>query len=169
MALHGKLFDQYEEITGNDQFMLQNKKLLKIQMQYGPVWARSGSMVAYQGDIRFKNKGSGGIGKMFKSAVTGEGVDMMEAEGSGELFVADKAADKAVQQKLMPVTVGLDASGNASAPWRTAAAGMPFTTAVLSCSAIAAPPPWPRRDWRGPVRPRPDRWCGRSGTWARPP
>ncbi|MBU1354352.1 MAG: glycine--tRNA ligase subunit beta [Gammaproteobacteria bacterium] len=28
--------------------------------------------------------------------------------------VADKAADKAVQQKLMPVTVGLDASGNAS-------------------------------------------------------
>ncbi len=28
--------------------------------------------------------------------------------------VADKAADKAVQQKLMPVTVGLDAGGNAS-------------------------------------------------------
>ncbi len=28
--------------------------------------------------------------------------------------VAEKAADKAVQQKLMPVTVGLDASGNAS-------------------------------------------------------
>ena len=28
--------------------------------------------------------------------------------------VADKAADKAVQQKLMPVTVGLDASGNAT-------------------------------------------------------
>jgi len=28
--------------------------------------------------------------------------------------VADKAADKAVQQKLMPVTVGLDANGNAS-------------------------------------------------------
>ncbi|CAN7235978.1 glycine--tRNA ligase subunit beta [Acidovorax sp. LjRoot117] len=28
--------------------------------------------------------------------------------------VADKAADKAVQQKLMPVAVGLDASGNAS-------------------------------------------------------
>ncbi|KRD42345.1 glycine--tRNA ligase subunit beta [Acidovorax sp. Root275] len=28
--------------------------------------------------------------------------------------VADKATDKAVQQKLMPVTVGLDASGNAS-------------------------------------------------------
>jgi glycyl-tRNA synthetase beta chain len=26
--------------------------------------------------------------------------------------VADKAADKAVQQKLMPVAVGLDASGN---------------------------------------------------------
>ena len=28
--------------------------------------------------------------------------------------VADKAADKAVQQKLMPVTVGLDKDGNAT-------------------------------------------------------
>lgn len=93
MALHGKLFDQYQEVSSNDQFTLQNKKLLKVQMQYGPVWARSGSMVAYQGQINFKNKGSGGLGKMFKQAVTGEGVDMMEAAGSGELFLADKAAD----------------------------------------------------------------------------
>lgn len=93
MALHGKLFDQYEEVSGNDQFMLQNKKLLKVQMQYGPIWALTGSMVAYQGDIRFKNKGSGGLGKMFKQAVTGEGVDMMEATGTGELFLADQAAD----------------------------------------------------------------------------
>jgi glycyl-tRNA synthetase beta chain len=32
--------------------------------------------------------------------------------------VAASAADKAVSQKLMPVTVGLDASGNASPAWR---------------------------------------------------
>jgi len=41
------------------------KKLLKIQMGYGPVWAKTGSMVAYQGDVRFENKGAGGLGKMF--------------------------------------------------------------------------------------------------------
>ncbi|SNC73761.1 Uncharacterized conserved protein, AIM24 family [Kytococcus aerolatus] len=93
MALHGKLFNDHSEISSTDQFALQNKKLLKIQMQFGPVWARSGSMVAYQGDISFKNKGSGGLGKMFKQAVTGEGVDMMEAQGTGELFVADSASE----------------------------------------------------------------------------
>ncbi|WP_462418578.1 AIM24 family protein [Kytococcus sp. Marseille-QA3725] len=93
MALYGKLFEQFEEVSGNDQFQLQNKKLLKIRMQYGPVSALTGSMVAYQGDIRFKNKGSGGLGKMFKQAVSGEGVDMMEAEGTGELFVANMASE----------------------------------------------------------------------------
>ena len=50
-------------------------------------------MVAYQGDVRFANKGSGGMGKMFKAAVTGEGVKMMECSGSGELFVADSASE----------------------------------------------------------------------------
>jgi uncharacterized protein (AIM24 family) len=50
-------------------------------------------MVCYQGDVKFENKGSGGIGKMFRSAVTGEGVDMMQCTGQGELFVAEQAAE----------------------------------------------------------------------------
>jgi uncharacterized protein (AIM24 family) len=93
MPIHGSLFNDYRENASQDPFSLQNKKLLKIQMGYGPVWAKTGSMVAYQGDIRFENKGSGGISKMFKSAMTGEGVDMMQATGHGELFVADDGAD----------------------------------------------------------------------------
>ncbi len=93
MAIHGSLFEQFRENASSDPFSLQNKKMLKIQMQYGPVWARTGSMVAYQGDVRFQNKGSGGLGKMFKQAMTGEGVDMMECTGSGELFVADLASE----------------------------------------------------------------------------
>ena len=91
--IHGSLFQDFRENTSQDPFSLQNKKLLKIQMGYGPVWAKTGSMVAYQGDVKFQNKGSGGIGKMFKAAVTGEGVDMMQCTGQGELFVADEAAD----------------------------------------------------------------------------
>jgi uncharacterized protein (AIM24 family) len=93
MAIHGSLFTDYQETGSTDPFALQNKKLLKIQMQYGPVWARTGSMVCYQGEMTFANKGSGGLGKMFRSAVTGEGVDMMQCTGQGELFVADQAAE----------------------------------------------------------------------------
>lgn len=93
MPIHGTLFSEFQETTSQDPFTLQNKKLLKINMGYGPVWAKAGSMVAYQGDVRFQNKGSGGLGRIVKSAVTGEGVSMMEAAGQGELFVADQAAD----------------------------------------------------------------------------
>jgi uncharacterized protein (AIM24 family) len=93
MTIHGSLFTDFKEKDSQDPFSLQNKKLLRIDMRYGPVQAKTGSMVAYQGDVRFANKGSGGLGKMFKAAVTGEGVKMMECSGSGELFVADEAAE----------------------------------------------------------------------------
>jgi uncharacterized protein (AIM24 family) len=93
MPIHGSLFSDFKETGSQDPFALQNKKLLKIQMHYGPVWALTGSMVAYQGDVRFENKGSGGLGKMFKSAMTGEGVDLMQCTGQGELFVADQASE----------------------------------------------------------------------------
>ncbi|MDP2775091.1 MAG: AIM24 family protein [Nocardioides sp.] len=93
MPVHGSLLEEFKEKPSTDPFSLQNKKLLKVNMGYGPVWAKTGSMVAYQGDVRFENKGSGGLGKMFKQAVTGEGVDMMQCTGSGELFVADFASE----------------------------------------------------------------------------
>ena len=44
-------------------------------------------MVAYQGDVRFEYK-SGGLGRFFKKAVTGEGVKLMVASGTGDLFLA---------------------------------------------------------------------------------
>ncbi len=53
MAVHGSLFSDYREKETQDPFSLQNKKLLRVDMRYGPVQARVGSMVAYQGDVRF--------------------------------------------------------------------------------------------------------------------
>lgn len=50
-------------------------------------------MVAYQGQIGFENIGSGGLGKMFKAAATGEGVPLMRCSGRGELFLADQASE----------------------------------------------------------------------------
>lgn len=93
MALHGSLFRDHEENPSTDPFVLQNKKLLKVSMAYGPVLARSGTMVAYQGDVRFTNRGSGGLNKLIKSKVTGEGVSVMTCEGHGELFLADRASE----------------------------------------------------------------------------
>jgi uncharacterized protein (AIM24 family) len=93
MTIHGSLFHDFQENASQNPFSLQGKKLLKIQMGYGPVWAKTGSMVAYQGDVHFENKCAGGLNKMLKSAVTGEGVDMMQCTGHGELFVADNAAE----------------------------------------------------------------------------
>src|SRR3712207_4248909 len=47
-------------------------------------------MVAYQGEVRFDHKG-GGLGRFFKKALTGEGVDLMVAAGTGDLFLAHNA------------------------------------------------------------------------------
>lgn len=85
--------DQYAETETGEQFTRQNSKLLKIELAEGGVQAKRGSMVAYQGDVKFENKGSGGLGKMLKKAATGEGAEMMHATGSGELFVAEDAKD----------------------------------------------------------------------------
>lgn len=93
MPIIGSLFEEYTETTGQDPFTHQNKKLLKVHMGFGPIFAKLGSMVAYQGDVRFQNTGSGGLNKMLKSKLTGEGVNMMQCEGTGELFLADMASE----------------------------------------------------------------------------
>ena len=92
MAIHAD-FTEFKETSGADPFTLQNKKLLKVFLQYGPVKARIGSMVAYQGDASFSHGGSGGMGGYLKSKVTGEGVPVMDVTGTGEVFFADQAAE----------------------------------------------------------------------------
>lgn len=92
MTIHGSLFQDFKEKETADPFSLQNKKLLRVDMRYGEVMARAGSMVAYQGDVRFAKK-STGMGKMFKAAATGEGLTMMTCSGQGELFLAESAAE----------------------------------------------------------------------------
>src|SRR5437764_1745696 len=50
-------------------------------------------MVAYQGDVRFEHAGSGGMGRLIKKTVTGEGTRLMKIEGTGEVFLAVQAQD----------------------------------------------------------------------------
>jgi uncharacterized protein (AIM24 family) len=91
-VIHGD-FAQYEENDSTDAFSLQNKKMLKVLLQYGPVKAKVGSMVAYQGDAQFSGASGGGVAKFIKKAATGEGVQLMDVGGTGEVFLADLASE----------------------------------------------------------------------------
>ena len=84
---------QYNETQSTDSFTLQNSKLLKVRLDQVTIQSKLGSMVAYQGDVKFEHAGSGGLGRMLKKAVTGEGQSLMKITGSGEVFLADTAQD----------------------------------------------------------------------------
>jgi uncharacterized protein (AIM24 family) len=84
---------QFNETQSQDAFALQNSKLLKVRLDAGTIQAKAGSMVAYQGSVSFEHAGSGGLGRMLKKAVTGEGTTLMRMTGSGEVFLADRAQD----------------------------------------------------------------------------
>jgi len=84
---------QFNEVESRDAFSLQNSKLLKVELNQVTIQAKLGSMVAYQGDVSFEHSGSGGLGRMLKKAVSGEGTTLMKMTGSGEVFLADQAQD----------------------------------------------------------------------------
>ncbi len=83
----------FQETQSQDAFALQNSKLLKVSLREITIQAKLGSMVAYQGDVKFEHAGSGGMGKFLKKAMTGEGQALMKMDGSGEVFLADQAQD----------------------------------------------------------------------------
>ena len=83
----------FREVESQNAFALQNSKLLKVELNQVTIQAKLGSMVAYQGDVRFEHAGSGGMGRMLKKALSGEGTQLMKVTGSGEVFLADQAQD----------------------------------------------------------------------------
>lgn len=92
LAVRSELFaPSNAEVQGNG-ILKQGSKMARVAMN-GEVMARSGSMVAYQGDLRFEAQGSGGIGNMIRRTVTGEGVPLMKVSGRGDLFLANAAQD----------------------------------------------------------------------------
>ncbi|MDX6668668.1 MAG: hypothetical protein QOK04_2048 [Solirubrobacteraceae bacterium] len=84
---------QFNETQSTDAFTLQNSKLLKVHLDQVTVQAKLGSMVAYQGEVTFEHAGAGGMSRMLKKAVSGEGTALMKVTGTGEVFLADTAQD----------------------------------------------------------------------------
>jgi uncharacterized protein (AIM24 family) len=84
---------EFQETQSEQPFALQNSKLLKVSLNQVTIQAKAGSMVAYQGEVAFEHAGSGGLSRMVKKAVSGEGTTLMRMSGSGEVFLADTAQD----------------------------------------------------------------------------
>ena len=84
---------EFQETQSERPFALQNSKLLKVSLNQITIQAKAGAMVAYQGDVSFEHAGSGGISRMMKKAMTGEGTTLMKMSGTGEVFLADTAQD----------------------------------------------------------------------------
>jgi uncharacterized protein (AIM24 family) len=96
--VRGSLFDNAEVASAPGAFARQNDRMLKVDLAGtdGHFLARQGSMVAYQGEVDFAYQGSGGMAKMFKKAVTGEGMSLMKVTGTGQVFLAHQADEVAV-------------------------------------------------------------------------
>jgi uncharacterized protein (AIM24 family) len=84
---------EFQETQSDQAFALQNSKLLKVSLNQITIQAKAGAMVAYQGDVSFEHAGSGGMSRMLKKAVSGEGTTLMKMSGTGEVFLADTAQE----------------------------------------------------------------------------
>jgi len=79
-----------QQDRGEGKFELESPRLLEVNLN-GMVWTKTGSMVAYVGQIKFERERilEKGLGKMLKKAVTGEGARLTKATGQGRLYLAD--------------------------------------------------------------------------------
>jgi len=78
------------------QLRMNGKKVLECHLQGDGVRAITGSMVAYEGNVSFKNAGAGGGDGLMaglKRRATGESLKMMECTGNGVVYFAVAAQD----------------------------------------------------------------------------
>lgn len=87
--------DEFVETTkqrdrGEGLFELESERMLEVNLD-GRVWTKTGSMIAYAGDIKFTREGmfEHGAGRAFKKMFTGEGAALTKAEGKGSLYLAE--------------------------------------------------------------------------------
>lgn len=79
-----------QQDRGQGLFELESPHLLEVNLA-GSVWTKTGSMVAYRGEVKFEREGmlEHGIGGLFKKAVSGEGARLTKASGAGKVYLAD--------------------------------------------------------------------------------
>ncbi|WP_372910774.1 AIM24 family protein [Salinigranum sp.] len=97
--------------TNGDGFQTENERFLDVPVD-GTVLIKAGSMIAYTGDVTFTGKSSpeGGITGLVKEAVSGEGTPVMEAGGTGHVYVAERG--KKVQRLTLDEGESISINGN---------------------------------------------------------
>lgn len=88
--MKSELFEQSNlEVESQQRFGLQNPQLLRVSLGVD-VLAVKGSMVAFQGQVRFDHEKAGSMGKLLKKMLTSEDMPLMRVSGQGEVFFANE-------------------------------------------------------------------------------
>ena len=133
------------------RFRLGSTRLLEVELRNEKVLARAGSMVAYDGQMKFEKSILGGEGLFgaLKRRVGGEGFDLMTVTGDGTLYVAQNAAEILLvnlendrmfveSSSLLAFEEGMK-SETVFAGLRGASSGQGlFTTAITGTGTVAA-------------------------------
>ena len=80
-----------QQDLGHGVFELESPRFLEVNLN-GRMNTKTGSMVAYHGEIKFTREGmlDQGVGNLLKRAVSGEGMRLTYADGRGKLYLADQ-------------------------------------------------------------------------------
>jgi uncharacterized protein (AIM24 family) len=96
--VQGSLIQHYGPTPVMERMSRHGSKIVKVVMNPGQdLFARTGSMIAYEGLIDF-NPQPPQLGRMAASWATGEGVPLMTATGQGLLYLADYGKEVVVAQ-----------------------------------------------------------------------
>jgi uncharacterized protein (AIM24 family) len=132
-------------------FRLNGHRVLETDLHGGSVRAATGSMIAYTGEVSFRNAGLGGgdgLRAALKRKATGESVALMQCSGTGTVWFAKDAMDvvivelagdtlKVESEQLLAISDGLR-TDVAFAGLRGASSGQGlFTTTVTGTGAVA--------------------------------
>lgn len=78
------------------QFRMNGARVLEVHLAGDTIRALTGSMVAYEGNVTFKNAGmssGGGLMAAAKRKMTGESLQLMEMSGNGLVYLASAATE----------------------------------------------------------------------------
>jgi uncharacterized protein (AIM24 family) len=90
--MRSQLFGNHLPQQSQDTFTMQNPHMLKVRLANSSVYALTGSMVAYQGEMKFDREFAG-VGRLIKESFTHESMPLMEVKGSGDVYVAHDNAE----------------------------------------------------------------------------
>lgn len=96
--MQGTLTRDYGQTGSTDRMSNHGSKIAKVMLEPGAdLFARAGSMIAYEGLIDF-NAEPPELRRIASSWATGEGVHLMKCVGQGELYLADYGKEVVIVQ-----------------------------------------------------------------------